>query len=117
MATFSATSADSKVIPSTVTHTWSLAGAVSGDTFNGVELSGNADRSVQFVGTVTATIVVQGSNDNTNWATLTDGLGNNLSFDGVTGLKQICEMTRYIRPAVTSGTAGTGCKCIIVTRR
>lgn len=116
MAAFSASPEYSKVIPSTVTHTWSLAGAVSGDMFDGVELSGNADRSVQFVGTVTATIVVQGSNDNTNWETLTDGLGNNLSFTAA-GLKQICELTRYIRPAVISGTAGSGCKCLIVTRR
>ncbi len=68
-----------------------------------IEGPGSPDRSVQAVGTFdSATVVMQGSNDGTNWVTLTDPLGNAISFTA-TGLKQISELTRYIRPSTSGG--------------
>jgi len=100
---------------------WELDGLTTTDTFSPAELTGNADRSVQLVGAVGAggfnscTVRVQGSNDGTNFVVLTDGLGNDLEFTAA-GIKQVGEVTRYIKAAVTTGTAGTDCRAYIVTR-
>lgn len=72
-----------------------------------IEIPDHADRSVQVVGTFdTATLTMQGSNDGTNWATLTDPQGNAIAMT-VTGLEQILENTRFIRPLVSSVGATT----------
>jgi hypothetical protein len=65
-----------------------------------------SDRSVQITGTFNSgTVLIEGSNDGTNWVTLNDPLGNALSFTAA-GLKQVSELTAYIRArasvAVTS---------------
>src|SRR3990170_2252557 len=71
-----------------------------------IQLPGFADRTVQVAGTFGgATVTVQGSNDGTNWATLRDPQGADLTFT-VAGIKQVLEVTRHIR-ATTSGGAGT----------
>lgn len=71
-----------------------------------VEMPGNSDRSIQVAGTWgSATLVVQGSNDGTNWATLTDPQGNALSKTA-DFIEMISELTRYIRVS-TSGGNGT----------
>ena len=71
------------------------------------------DRSVQVSGTFGAggTVVIEGSNNGTNWITLTDQLGTALSFTGA-DIAPIMEVTRYIRPRVT---AGDGTTAIVVT--
>jgi hypothetical protein len=62
-----------------------------------------SDRSVQVVGTFGgSTCVIEGSNDGVNWVTLSDPAGVALSFT-VAGLKQILQVTRYIRPNVSGG--------------
>lgn len=112
MATITPSVSENKVLPKTFTTSWTLSAAPSSDTFSAVEMRGNADRSVHIVGAAGATgfngctVQVQGSNDNENFVVLTDGLGNNLQFTAA-GIKQICEAVRYIKIAVTSGTAGT----------
>lgn len=67
-----------------------------------------ADKSVQVTGTpgVGGSVSLQGSNDGTNWATLTDPQGNALTFTAV-GIKMVAEATRYIRPLVTAGDGTT----------
>lgn len=76
------------------------------------EMAAWPDRTVQLFGTwAGATIVMEGSNDGTNWATLRDPAGNNLSFTA-NGLKAILENPRYIRPS-SSGGAGTDVDVII----
>jgi hypothetical protein len=69
---------------------------------------GSADRSVQVTGTFGAggTVVLEGSNDGTNYRTLTDPQGNALSFTSA-GLEAIQEITRYVRPRVTAGDGTT----------
>lgn len=76
-----------------------------------------ADRSVQVVGTPGgATTTIQGSNDGTNWVTLTDPQGNALTFVGTTGLEAISEITAYVRP-ITAGGAGTDVDVYLVAAR
>lgn len=75
-----------------------------------------ADRSVQIVGTFNGgTVVMEGSNDGTNWATLTDPQGNAISKTAA-GIEQIEEVTRYMRPKVSAGT-GLTINVILLVRR
>jgi len=74
-----------------------------------------SDKTVSITGTFGAvTVVIQGSNDKTNWFTLSDAQGNALSFT-VAGMEVILENPRYIRPSTSGGTA-TDVDVIIVGR-
>jgi len=81
--------------------TWAMGNADTGSTV----LMGSAmDRSVQIAGTFgSATIVVEGSNDGTNWVTLTDPQGNAISKTSA-AIEQIEELTRYLRVSSSGGT-------------
>lgn len=82
--------------------TWALGSA---DTGTPVQMTDYSDRSVQVEGTFGgATVTIQGSNDGVNWETLRDPLGNGLGFTAG-GLKQVLEMTVFIRPQSNGGTA------------
>jgi len=84
--------------------TWPAMG--NADTGTAVAMSDASDRSVQIEGTFgSATVVIQGSNDGTNWQPLTDPQGNAISKTA-SSLEAISELTRLIRP-VTSGGTGT----------
>lgn len=78
----------------------------------------SSDRSIQVVGTFGAAghLVCQGSNDGTNWATLTDPQGNSIDFTAA-GIEQVMEITRYIRPLVTGGDGNTSITVTMVTKR
>lgn len=69
-----------------------------------------ADRSAQAVGTIGTGghVKIEGSNETTptTWAVLTDPQGSALDFDA-TGLAQISELTRWVRPHVTAGDGTT----------
>lgn len=87
--------------------TWSA--MATGDTGSAVQSPGFSDRSVQVEGTFGgATVTIQGSNDGTNYYTLTDTAGVALTFTSA-GLRQMLQITRYVRPAVTAG-AGSALK-------
>jgi hypothetical protein len=58
--------------------------------------------NVQFSGTFGGTIVLQGSNDNTNWVTLTDQSGVAISTSAAAAFEFSCSMA-YIRPLPGSG--------------
>lgn len=74
-----------------------------------------SDKSVQVEGTFGgATVVIQGSNDGTNWRTLSDPSNAALSF-AAAGLEAIQEHTRYIRP-LSSGGTGTSVTVTIFMR-
>jgi hypothetical protein len=74
-----------------------------------------SDKSVQVAGTFAgATVTIQGSNDGSNWSTLSDPQGLSLSFTSP-GLKTVLEHTRYIRP-VSSGGAGTNLTISMFTK-
>ena len=77
------------------------------DTGTAVQMAGASDRSVQVQGTFgAATVTIQGSNDGTNYQTLTDPQGNALTWTTANRLEQISELTRYVR-AITAGGTGT----------
>lgn len=91
----------------------------NGDTGAPIELSYYQDRTIQVVGTFGAggSVSLQGSNDGgTTWATLTDPLGNALTFTA-TGLKQILELPQKIRPSVTAGDGTTSLDVYIHMRK
>jgi hypothetical protein len=78
----------------------------TGNTGDPIQNPTFSDRSVQVTGTFGgATCAIEGSNDGSNWVTLTDPAGVATSFT-TAGLKQILQVTRYIRPNVSGG-AGT----------
>jgi len=85
--------------------TW--AALLTGNTGAPVEKPTFSDRSVQVAGTFGgATCTIQGSNNGADWVTLTDPAGVALTFTS-TGLKQILQVTKYIRPSITGGAAAS----------
>lgn len=95
--------------------TW--ANMVNGDSGRPLAVPEAADRCVQFVGTFdTSTIILEGSNDGTNYEILTDPQGNDISKSAA-DLEQVVEVTRYIRPRVTAGGASTDISCVLLVRR
>ena len=77
------------------------------DTCSPVELVGLPDRSVQIAGTFgSATIVLQGSNDGTNYATLTDPQGNAISKTAA-AIEMVAEVARYTKPSTSGGTSSS----------
>lgn len=85
--------------------TWATIG--DSDTCTHIPMSGAADRSVQISGTFnSATVVMQGSNDGTNWFSLTDPQGNAISKTSAS-IEQIEELTRYIRPSSSGGSSSS----------
>lgn len=75
----------------------------TGDTVEGMSYT---DRSIQVSGSGFggSTLTVEGSNNGADWVTLTDPAGAALTFTAA-GLKQILQVTRYIRTKVTGGAA------------
>lgn len=75
------------------------------------------DHSVQMSGDfgVGGTLLWQGSNDGTNWFSLTDAQGSIFSKTEAS-LEQVVEAPRYVRPLVSAGT-GVDVDVILVARR
>ena len=77
---------------------------------------GWSDRSIAFEGTFGgATVVLEGSNDGTNYHTLSSPDGVAISYTAAT-LKEVLEICAYIRPR-TSGGAGTSINAYLVAVR
>ncbi|MBV8666728.1 MAG: hypothetical protein JO269_09610 [Burkholderiaceae bacterium] len=88
---------------SVFTAQWALGNA---DTGVAVTMTDFSDKSIQIEGTFGgATVTIQGSNDGVNWETLRDPGSVALTFTSA-GLKQVLEMTYYLR-AITAGGSGT----------
>jgi len=77
-----------------------------------------ADRSVQVEGTFGSggTCSVEGSNDGATYRTLNDVFGNALSMTAA-GIKEINEVTRYLRPHITAGDGSTSLTVTMFLRR
>ena len=103
MATVNATT-DRNSLNGSVLVTWALADADTGTAF---PVPYAADLTVQVSGTFgSATAVLQGSNDGTNWSTLNAWIGTNTSFTAA-GIRKVTENPGYIRAVSTGGTAST----------
>ena len=84
---------------------------------NALEMPGSSDRSVQVVGTWdSATFVLEGSNDGTTWATLTDPQGNAISKTA-NFIEMISELTRYIRPRISGGSGSEDLDVHVLVKR
>lgn len=99
-------------------HTAQWTGLLNTDDGVPLEQPSSNDRSVQVTGTFGSggTVVIEGSNDGTNYQTLTDPQGNALSVTAAR-LKQISELTRFIRPRVTGGDGTTNLTVTMLIRR
>ncbi len=89
-----------------------------GDVCLPVHYHSHADRSVQVVGTfgVGGTMVVEGSLDETNFATLNDPQGVALSITSAK-VKAVSEMTTVIRPRISAGDGSTAITVTLICRR
>lgn len=96
--------------------TWAT--MANGDDGSPAELIPWADRCVQVTGTFGAggTVVIEGSNDNSTWATLYHAQGSAASFTAA-GIRQIVETPRYVRPRVTAGDGTTSLTVSMTLRR
>ena len=83
-----------------------------------VMLPQHSDRTVQFLGTFNGcTAVLEGSNDGTNYKTLTDAAGSAISTTA-SSLKQVTEAPLYVRPNVnTNAGVATDMACVMLLRR
>jgi len=101
----------------TIVYQWSNLTFVGSDSGSPLPGMGWSDRSIQVEGTIGAggTIVIEGSNDGSNWHTLKDPFSVAISFTA-TGLAQITEISRYVRPRVSAGDGTTSVTITIVLR-
>jgi len=101
----------------TIVYRWPTLTFTGSDSGNPLPGIGWSDRSVQVEGTFGAggTVVIEGSNDGTNWHTLKDPFSVAISFTA-TGLAQVTEISRYVRPRVSGGDGTTSVTITIVMR-
>lgn len=76
------------------------------------------DRTFQIEGTFGAggTLLIEGSNDGTNWRTLSDPQGVMLSITSA-GIYQVIQVTLYMRPRVSAGDITTTLDVTALLRR
>lgn len=80
------------------------------------ERTRGAIAAVHFTGTFdSATAVLQGSNDGTNWLTLNDPNGTAVSFTAA-GYAEVSTALAYIRPSTSGGGGSQDIDCILVAR-
>lgn len=86
------------------------------DTGEALEILNGSVRSVQIAGTFgSATVVLEGSLDGSNYITLNDLQGSAISKTAA-GLEGVAELTRYVRPK-TSGGTGTSITVTVLVRK
>lgn len=86
------------------------------DTGQVFDLQDYNDNTVTVTGTFDSnTLTMQGSNDGTNWFTLTDNNGSSIAFAAAGGA-YIAQAPRYIRPSLGSG-ASSDIDVIVHLRR
>lgn len=89
----------------------------NGDTGAPVPYSKFADRSVQVSGTfgVGGAVTIEGTNDGTNWATLTDLRGTPLVITAAS-IVMVAEITLQIRARVTAGDGTTSLDVVLMAK-
>ena len=93
-------------------------GLLNGDNGTAWEGADFADRTAQVLGTFGAggSINLEGSNDGTNWAPLTDPQGNAITKTAAS-IEYVSELPRFIRPNVTAGDGTTNLTLTVFGRR
>lgn len=96
----------------TFLHTW--LGLAVGDDGAPVEMSFLTDRTVQVVGTFgSASVIIEGSLNGTDYAVLTDPQGNGLTVSAAK-IETIMEAVAYVRPRITGGDGTTNLSVTIL---
>lgn len=100
------TRADMKTTVPAILIGWT--GLDSDDSGSPAEVLDYPDKTVTITGTfgTGGSITMQGSNDNSNWFSLTDPQGNAITKTAA-AMELISECPRYIRPLVTAGDGTT----------
>lgn len=99
----------------TYLHTWQLTTAdATGDSISN---PGASDRSVQFVANTAgaATAILEGSNDDVIFFTLTDGQGNAISFTA-SGGEMVAENVLFYRVRLSTGGSGADWTITLLSR-
>ncbi len=96
--------------------TWT--GLLNGDDGSPFEFVDWADRAIQVSGTfgVGGTVLFEGSNDGTTWATLADLSGTAISLSAA-GIKQVGDSPLFVRPRVSAGDGSTSLVVTLCARR
>ena len=105
MAIINPAPVDGAKVSGVATYSWET--LTENDTASRLELAGTlpAIASFQVVGTFGgATVVLQGSNDGTNWVTMKDTAGNDVSLTA-TGSAEVSSAMRYFRPSASGGSS------------
>lgn len=91
---------------------------VNGDVGAASDCNSFGDRSIQVFGTFGAggSVALEGSNDGVNWFALRDPSSTTIALTAA-GIKQVLEMTRFVRPHVTAGDGTTSLTAILFARR
>jgi hypothetical protein len=99
-------------------HVIAWTSLANGDDGTPLEMIGSADRSVQVVGTFGAggTVLLEGSNDGTNYNTLHDPGGTALSLT-TSQIVAVLEISAFIRPRVSAGDGTTALTVTLLVRR
>lgn len=105
---------DSWIGPSLRQARWAaLASSENGETWDCGQFG---DKTITVTGTFdTATITLLGSNDGTNWFTIQDFLGTNITFTA-SGMRTLGNSPRYIRPSAGAGAGSVNVDVIIIAR-
>lgn len=108
MATITPTKTKLNVVPNGSAWRIQWANMANGDTGAPVSLTNFFDRSVQVTGTFGAggTVVLEGTNDGTNYSTLNNPADTALSLQAA-AIEQVTEITEMVRPDVTAGDGTT----------
>jgi hypothetical protein len=98
-----------------VLMTWT--GLLNGDTGAPLTFHDYPDRTFQVTGTfgTGGSVNLEGSNDGTNWAILTDPQGNAITKTAA-GMEAVTETPRYMRPNVTAGDGTTDLTVTVFAR-
>ena len=93
--------------------TWSA--MATGDTGAPFAFSNFADRSIQVLGTFGgATCTIEGSNDGTNYAALSNSGGTSIALTSAS-IQQVLQLSQLIRPNVSGG-AGASITVVMLVR-
>lgn len=92
-------------------------GLASSESGEAVSLAEFADRSVQIHGTFGgASVIIEGTNDGTNWYALNDLQGAALSAS-TAKIEGIAELTYQIRPTISGGDGTTDISVTLFARK
>lgn len=99
-------------------HVATWASLANGDSGEPLEMPGSSDRSAQVTGTFGAggNCRIEGSNDGTNYAVLTDSSGDALDITAAR-IAIVMELTRFIRPRITAGDGTTSLTVSLMVKR